>query len=93
MLVNKNLSFDKRLKSDFNLLKNKIKNNNQNNLIYTGCQIINKSLLESNSVGNFPISEIWNTLISKNELYGYESPEDFYHLTDLKVYKKLLKNK
>ena len=93
LLVNKKISFDKNLKSDFNLLKNKIKNNNQNNLIYTGCQIINKSLLESNSVGNFPISEIWNTLISKNELYGYESPEDFYHLTDLKVYKKLLKNK
>ncbi len=52
-----------------------------------------KSLLESNAVGNFPISEIWNTLISKNELYGYESSEDFYHLTDLKVYEKLLKNK
>ena len=93
LLTNKNISFDKKLKGDFNLLENVIKKNSKNNLIYTGCQIINKSLLESYSVGNFPISEIWNTLISKNELYGYESPEDFYHLTDLKVYEKLLKNK
>ena len=93
LLVNKNLSFDKRLKSDFNLLKNKIKKDNQNFLIYTGCQIINKSLFKSRLVNNFSISEVWNELIFKNELYGYESPEDFYHLTNLEVYEELLKNK
>ena len=93
LLANKNLSFDKKLKGDFNLVANKIKRNDQNDLIYTGCQIINKSLFESYSVNNFSISEIWNELISKNKLYGYESSEEFYHLTNLKVYEELLKNK
>ena len=93
LLANKNLSFDKDLKGDFNLVDNKIKKDHQNDLIYTGCQIINKSLFESYSVSNFSISEIWNELISKNKLYGYESSEEFYHLTNLKVYEYLLKNK
>ena len=93
LLVNKNLSFDKKLKGDFNLLKNIIKKNAQNDLIYTGCQIINKSLFESFSVNNFSISRIWNELIKKNELYGHESFEEFYHLTNLEVYGELLKNK
>ena len=92
LLVNKNLSFDKKLKGDFNLLKNTIKKDLQNDLIYTGCQIINKSLFESLLVNNFSISRIWNELINKNELYGYESLESFYHLTNLEVYKELLKN-
>ena len=93
LLVNKKLSFDKKLKGDFNLLENIIKKEPQNNLIYTGCQIINKSLFGSFLVNNFSISKIWNELISKNKLYGYESSEDFYHLTNLEVYKELLKNK
>jgi len=93
LLANKNLSFDKKLKGDFNLLENVIKKNPQNDLIYTGCQIINKSLFEPFSVDNFSISKIWNELIKKNELYGYESFEEFYHLTSLEVYKELLKNK
>jgi len=93
LLVNKSLSFDKKLKGDFNLLKNKIKKENQNDLIYTGCQIINKGLFKSYSVQDFSISGIWKELVSKNKLYGYESLEKFYHLTDLEIYKKLLKNK
>ena len=93
LLVNKTLSFDKNLKGDFNLAENKIKKDNQNDLIYTGCQIINKKLFKFHSVKNFSISEVWNELIRKNRLYGYESSKDFYHLTDIEVYKKLLKNK
>jgi len=93
LLANKNLSFDKDLKGDFNLVDNKIKKDHQNDLIYTGCQIINKSLFESCSVSNFSISEVWNELIAKNKLYGFESSEEFYHLTNLKVYEYLLKNK
>ncbi|WP_415320692.1 sugar phosphate nucleotidyltransferase [Candidatus Pelagibacter sp. Uisw_092] len=92
LVVNKNLSFDKKIKSDFNLIENKIKKDNQNDLIYTGCQIINKSLFEAYTVKNFSMSEVWNELISKNKLGGYESSEDFYHLTNLKVYEELLKN-
>jgi len=92
LLVNKNLSFDKKLEGNFNLIKNKIKKDLQNDLIYTGCQIMNKDLLYSHSVIDFSISEVWNRLVNKNELYGYESVESFYHLTNLEVYKKLLKN-
>jgi len=92
LLVNKNLSFDKKLKGDFNLLKNKIKKDPQNDLIYTGCQIMNKDSFDLHSVSNFSISEVWNNLASKNQLYGFESLEKFYHLTNLEVYKELLKN-
>ena len=92
LLVNKNLSFDKKLKGDFNLLKDKIKKDLQNDLIYTGCQIMNKDLFDLHSVIDFSITEVWSQLIHKNELYGYESLEKFHHLTNLEVYKKLLKN-
>jgi len=92
LLVNENLSFDKNLKGDFSLKKNIIKKEELNHLIYTGCQIINKGLFDSYEVGNFPISNIWNKLIDKDDLYGFESFEDFKHLTDLNIYKKLLKN-
>jgi|TARA_B100000767_G_scaffold268822_1_gene289705 MurNAc alpha-1-phosphate uridylyltransferase len=93
LLVNKDYSFDKKLKGDFNLFNNIIKKDTQNNLIYTGCQIINKNLFKSYSVSNFSISKIWNELVVKDELYGYESLENFYHLTNLKIYKDILKNK
>ena len=92
LLANESLSFDKKLKGDFNLKKNIIKKDELNHLIYTGCQIINKSLFDSYEVGNFSISNIWNKLIDKDDLYGFESFEDFRHLTDLNIYKKLLKN-
>ena len=92
LLVNKDLSFDNKLKGDFNLSQNKIKKDFQNDLIYTGCQIMNKDLFDLYSVSDFSISEVWNQLISKKELYGYESLERFHHLTNLEVYKKLLKN-
>ena len=92
LLVNKSISFDKSLEGDFNLLNNLIKKNEINNLIYTGCQIINRDLFNSYSVNNFSISKIWNDLISKEKLYGCESLENFRHLTNLEVYKSLLKN-
>jgi MurNAc alpha-1-phosphate uridylyltransferase len=92
LLVNKSISFDKSLEGDFNLLNNLIKKNEINNLIYTGCQIINRDLFNSYSVNNFSISKIWNDLINKEKLYGYESLENFRHLTNLEVYESLLKN-
>ncbi|MDB9819718.1 nucleotidyltransferase family protein, partial [Candidatus Pelagibacter sp.] len=92
LLANENLSFDKNLKGDFNLEKNIIKKNEFNSLIYTGCQIFNKSLFNSYKINNFSIMNIWNKLINKDELYGFESLEDFKHITDLNIYKQLLKN-
>ena len=92
LLASENLSFDKNLKGDFNLKKNIIKKDELNHLIYTGCQILNKSLFDSYEVGNFSISSIWNELINKDELYGFESLEGFRHLTDFNIYNQLLKN-
>ena len=93
LLVKQNLSFDKDLNSDFNLVKNKIKKEIKNKFIYTGCQIINKSLFDDFLSKNFPVSEVWNKLMDIDQLYGYESLEYFKHVTNIQVYNKLLKNK
>ena len=93
LLVKQNLSFDKDLNSDFNLVKNKIKKEIKNEFIYTGCQIINKSLFDDFLSKNFPVSEVWNKLIDIEQLYGYESLEYFKHVTNIQVYNKLLKDK
>ena len=93
LLVNKNLSFDKKLKGDFNLLDNIIKKDFQNNLIYTGCQIINRDLFDLYSIRCFSILEIWSQLVSRNKLYGYESSVNFYHLSNLEIYKELFKKR
>ncbi len=89
LLVNKKLSFDKSLKGDFKLENNLIRKENEKDLIYTGCQIINKKLFVRNKIENFSIFEIWSHLLDNNKLYGYESQKDFYHLTDLNIFKKL----
>ena len=91
MVVNKDLSFDKSLKGDFNLKKIILNKEEKNNFIYTGCQIINKSLFDKYEISNFSINSIWDELIKSNSLYGYESKTSFYHLTNFEIYKKLLK--
>ena len=58
-------------------------------LIYIGCQIINKKLFVGNKIENYSILEIWNKLLDQKKLFGYESQKDFYHLTDLDIFKKL----
>ena len=37
----------------------------------------------------FSISKIWDKLIDTKDLHGYESKQSFYHLTNLKIFKKL----
>ncbi|MDB2617602.1 nucleotidyltransferase family protein [Candidatus Pelagibacter bacterium] len=89
LLVNKDLSFDKNLNGDFDLKDNLIIKNNDRKFIYTGCQILNKKLLSNYKTEKFSINNLWNDLIEKKELYGFETNNDFYHLTDLKTFKKL----
>jgi MurNAc alpha-1-phosphate uridylyltransferase len=89
LLVNKDLSFDKNLNGDFDLKDHLIIKNNDRKFIYTGCQILNKKLLSNYKTEKFSINDLWNNLIEKNELYGFESNNDFYHLTDLETFKKL----
>ena len=89
LLANKKLSFDKKLKGDFNLKNNLINKESEKEFIYIGCQIINKKLFTRDKIENYSILEIWNNLLDRKKLYGYESQNDFYHLTDLDIFKKL----
>ena len=89
LVVKKNLSFDKNLLGDFVLQNEKLKKNKKNSYIYIGCQILNRDLFRNYKATSFPIREIWNKLIEKNELNGFESLNKFYHLTDLNIFKKL----
>ena len=92
MVVNKNLSFDKNLRGDFDLLDNQLNKKKLNQYIFTGCQIINKKVFASIKNKSFSILQIWNDLIKENKLYGYESKNKFYHVADLEIYNKLLKS-
>ena len=92
LVVNKKLSFDKKLNGDFNLKKNLLSKNTNHDYIYTGCQIYNKDLLKNNHKKIFSINEIWNELIEKNNLFGFDSVNKFYHVSDLEIYNKLLKS-
>ena len=89
LLVKKNLSFDKNLAGDFNMENSLISKNKKRDFIYTGCQILNKKLFLDYKIENFSIISVWNNLIEKKKLYGFQSFNDFYHLTDLKTFKKL----
>ena len=89
LLANKELSFDKGLKADFNLEKNLILKNSKKNYIYTGCQILNKKILANYKVENFSITNVWNELIDKKKLFGFESQKHYYLLTNLQIFKKL----
>ena len=89
LLVNKKLSFDQNFKGDFSLSNNLISKKNKIDFIYTGCQILNKKILMNQINRKFSILNIWNKLIDEKKLYGYESKQKFYHLTDLKTFNKL----
>ena len=89
LLANRKLSFDKSLTGDFSLSNSVLEKKIDNDFIYIGCQILNRNLFEKYKVNNFSISEIWSELLKKNKLNGFESFNNFYHLTNLKIFKKL----
>ena len=92
MVVNKQISYDKNLKGDFSFKLNKLLNYEDRNYIFTGCQIINKNLFSNYKNTSFSISKIWNELINDKKLYGFESLNEFTHITNLEIYNKLIKN-
>ena len=92
MIVNKENSFEKRMKGDFSLSEEQLLKNKQNNFIYTGLQIINKSLFKNEKVIPSSVTKIWDYAIKNKMLYGFESKKHFIHLTDLEIYNKLVKN-
>ena len=77
------------LMGDFELKKNLLKKNEKKNSIYIGCQILNKDLFDRYKIENFSITEIWQELLNKDMLNGFESLNKFYHLTNLNTFKKL----
>jgi len=89
MVVKKNISFDTRFKGDFNLNDGKLYKEVENEFIYTGCQILNRKIFEKMEKNIFSMSEIWNDLLDKKELYGYESLNEFTHVTDIEIFNKL----
>ena len=91
MIVKKENSFDERMSGDFSLSNEKLLKNKENNFIYTGLQIINKSLFKNEKVMSFSVTKIWDEAIKNKMLYGFESKEQFIHLTDLEIYNKLVK--
>ena len=89
LVADKKLSFDKSFNGDFKLKDNLLQKDEDNNFIYIGCKIFNKSLFENYVLKNFSILEVWKELRNKNQLNGYESLNKFYHLTNMETFKKL----
>lgn len=92
LVVNKKLSFDKKLKGDFILNNNILEKNIKNEFIFTGAQIISKSLFLGVKSNKFSINKIWDKLLDNKNLYGHEFKDKFYHVTDLEIYNSLIKN-
>ena len=93
LVTNKEKSFDRTFKGDFNLKENLIDRKKKENLnyIYTGLQIIEPKVFSNINEKVFSINKIWDQLIASNELYGIESNTDFLHVSTLDIYKGLLK--
>jgi N-acetyl-alpha-D-muramate 1-phosphate uridylyltransferase len=89
LLANKKLSFDRDMKGDFSLQDYLINQKKNSKFIYTGCQILNRSIIEKKKLTNFSITKIWYDLIKSNQLYGFESKINFYHVTNVKIFNKL----
>jgi len=91
LVTEKSNSFDQRMKGDFSLKNNILNKTSDKNFIFTGCQILNKSIFDNYKIETFSINTIWDEMILKNKLYGYESKVKFTHLTDIEIYRKLTK--
>tara|TARA_B100001063_G_scaffold236628_1_gene256620 strand:- start:284 stop:982 length:699 start_codon:yes stop_codon:yes gene_type:complete len=90
LLVNKKLSLDPSFKGDFNLNNEKISKDDENEFIFTGLQITNRSVLIAEKTEVFSMNKVWNKLINDKNLLGLESNQKFYHLNTFDMYKKIL---
>ena len=90
LLVNKKLSFDTSFNGDFNLYDDVISRGNSNEFIFTGLQILDRSIFNSVEDKVFSMNKIWDYLIQENSLIGNESKQKFYHLNTKETYDKIL---
>ncbi len=91
LVANKKKSFDKKLNGDFNLRNKKLKRETNNQYIYIGLQILNRKLLDDVEEKKFSMNTLWNKEIIKSDLNGFESSQEFLHLTDIEIFDKLKK--
>ncbi len=89
LLVNKKLSIDPSFKGDFNLNNEKISKDSENQFIFTGLQIINRSVFMYEKAEVFSLNKVWNKLIKDKNLLGLESNQKFYHLNTSDMYRKI----
>jgi MurNAc alpha-1-phosphate uridylyltransferase len=89
LLVSKNLSYDSSFNGDFNLNSSIVSRDNNNELIFTGLQILNQNVFSTIKEKIFSINKIWDYLIKENCLYGIESKQNFYHLNTIEMYNKI----
>jgi len=94
LLVSKSKSYDKSFKGDFNLnSNNEISRQKNNKFIFTGAQIINRSVFKNKKIKPFSMNIVWNDLIKNKRLTGIKSSQKFFHINNYKIYKKLHKKK
>ena len=94
LLVNKSKSYDKSFKGDFNFTSHQIiSREKNNNYIFTGAQIINRSIFSEVKENFFSMNLIWDQLIQKKTLFAKESNQTFFHVNNLKIFKELEKIK
>ena len=92
LLVSKKKSFDRSFKGDFNLeSQNQITRQKNNRFIFTGAQIINRSVFKKRKIEPFSINKVWDELIKNKQLLGVVSRQKFFHLNNYKIFKKLNK--
>ena len=92
LLVSKSKSYDRSFKGDFNLnSKNEILRQKNNKFIFTGAQIINRSVFKKRKIKPFSMNKVWDDLIKNKELIGVTSRQKFFHINNYKIYKKLNK--
>ena len=89
LIVNKKLSLDKSFSGDFNLRNETIFKEKENQFIFTGLHITSRNFLITEKTKVFSMNKIWNDLIKKNDLYGKESKQKFYHLNTFEMYNKI----
>ena len=94
LMIKRENSFDKTLKGDFTIKSEPFlfrQAGDSNNLIFTGCQIINPILLKDKKNENFSIQPVWDEAIADKKMVGEVAQNIFYHVTDLTIYEKLKK--
>ena len=89
LLVDKKSSIDPSFKGDFNLNNEKISKDSENQFIFTGLQIINRSVFTNEKSEVFSLNKVWDKLIKDKNLLGLESNQKFYHFNTSDMYKKI----